>query len=713
MKKLYINISIIISHIKLHSAKLPREFLAWESAWKFRIICISLLCICTVNLQAANNTVTNTSDSGTGSLRYALQMCAFQAGPHSISFNIPNTDPNYNSETGVWTISPATTYDYIIKSDIVIDGTTQTSNQGNTNPNGPEIYLNGSTQTVNYCFSIINSSGIDIKGFIISGFMYGVQMTGNSSINNSVSGCYVGTNHDASEADGNYIGVEIIAGADYNDVGGLEIEDHNIISGNEHIGIRLLDVEYCNVYNNYVGVGRTGTIAIPNYDGISLEGAAKFNNIGGAEPNQGNLVSGNVAYGIPIFGAGAEGNIVAGNLIGTDLTGTIAIPNTYGLLFDDGSYNNILGGDSDEERNILSGNSAYGVFIYNMGTNSNIVRGNYIGTDINGTSAIPNAVGIVVDGAAFKHVIDNNIISGNLQQGIYINITGCDSTQIINNRIGVDANSNPMGNGSDGIRISQGPKYTLIGGTPETANTIAHNSGNGVYIMFENDDNHLISHNAIYENNGLGIDLFPPGVNVNDAGDVDVGANQGMNFPEITYMYYGWGSGQTNIQGNLDSPNPELCEIQIFAAEPHESGHGQATEYLVSVTPDAAGNWDVILPIDMSSPEGFITALAIDENNNTSEFSITRSSSTIAETPKFDNTTEFSVYPNPSSGIFYIKGNGEFAYEIFDLNSHLILKSECIDKDRKIDLTHFQSGVYFLRVIELESTTNIRLEIVK
>ncbi|PLX06667.1 MAG: hypothetical protein C0596_15225 [Marinilabiliales bacterium] len=678
---------------------------------KKSLIIIISLAIC-IPIFATDFVVTNTNDSGTGSLRYALQMAAFTNGPHSINFNIPTTDTNYDSETGVWTITPATTFDYIIKNDIIIDGTTQTTNQGNTNPNGPEIYLNGNSQAVNFCFSIINASEIEIKGFIISGFIYGIQMTGNSCINNSITGCYIGTNHNATQADGNYIGVEIITGADYNYVGGTNLDDRNIISGNEHIGIRLLDVEYCNVYNNYVGVDRTGTSAIPNYDGISLEGAAKYNNIGGAEENQGNLVSGNVAYGIPIFGAGAEGNIVAGNLIGTDISGTLAIPNTYGLLFDDGSYNNILGGDTEAERNILSGNSAYGVFIYNMGTNSNIVRGNLIGTDIEGTSAIPNAIGIVVDGAAFKHIIDNNIISGNLQQGIYINITGCDSTKIINNKIGVDKNNNPLGNASDCIRISQGPKYTLIGGSEETANTIAYNGGNGVYIMFDNDDNHLISHNAIYENEGLGIDLFPPGVNVNDDGDIDEGANQGMNFPEITELTYSWGLGQTNITGHLDTPDPELCEIQIFAAEPHESGHGQATEYITSVNPDASGNWFVTLPVEASSPEGFITTLAIDKDNNTSEFSITQSSTTVAEISNIKTDNSFRIYPNPASDILYVEANKNFVVEIYNSSSQLLIK-QTKGILQSIDISKLSEGIYFVKITNDLKTEVYKLEIAK
>lgn len=668
---------------------------------KLRFLVLMGFLYISVITKAATFTVTNTNNSGSGSLRDALQMAAFSAGPHTINFNIPLSDPNYNSILGVWVISPLSTFNYIIKNNVTIDGTTQTANQGDTNPFGPEIYLNGNNNSVNFCFSVINASGTVIKGFTISDFMYGIQIYGTSSINSTITGNYIGTNATATDTAGNYIGIEIIAGANYTTIGGNSVADRNIISGNEHIGIRLLDVRYCTVIGNYVGIDRTGTNALRNYDGISLEGVAKFNTIGGTTAGKRNIVSGNVAYGIPVFGAGAEGNSIIGNYIGTDITGTIAIPNTYGVLFDDGSYGNILGGNTAAERNILSGNLAYGVFIYNMGTNSNVVKGNYIGTDVNGTVAIPNAVGIVVDGAAYNHKIDSNIISGNLQQGIYINITGCDSTQITKNKIGVDLNNNPLGNGSDGIRISQGPKYSIIGGSVAEANIIAHNGGNGVYIMFPNDDFHLISYNSIYNNSGLGIDLFPPGVNVNDIGDADTGPNEGMNYPEIDTVIFVSGTNETIISGTINTQNPELCTIQIFKAIPDLSGHGQGSEYLSERTPDALGNWSDTLIGLMASD--FLTTIAIDPNNNTSEFSIARNTTTIASINDNQNNESTRIYPNPSTGKFIIemqkgKGNtGNEIIEIYDVYGKKVFQSEISSLKSEINLD-LPGGMYLYRL---------------
>jgi len=651
-------------------------------------------------------TVTNTNNSGSGSLRDALQMAAFLAGPHTINFNIPTSDLNYNSTLGVWIITPQSTYDYIIKNNVTIDGTSQTANQGDTNPYGPEIFLNGNHNTVNFCFSVINASGTVIKGFTISDFMYGIQVYGTTSTNTTITGNYIGTNATATDTAGNYIGIEIIAGANYTSIGGNTLAERNIISGNEHIGIRLLDVRYCNVKGNYVGLDRTGTYALPNYDGISLEGADKFNTIGGTTPAERNIVSGNVAYGIPVFGAGAEGNIITGNYIGTDVTGSFAIPNTYGVLFDDGSFGNFVGGNTAAERNVISGNSGYGVFLYNMGTNSNVVKGNFIGTDVNGTAAVPNAVGIVVDGASYNNVIDGNIISGNLQQGITVNITGSDGTQITKNKIGVDLNNNAMGNGSDGIRISQGPKHSVIGGSPVDANIIAHNGGNGIYIMFPDDDFHLISCNSIHNNNGLGIELFPPGVNDNDAGDSDAGANQEMNYPEIDTVIFLPVSNETIISGTLDSPNPELCTIQIYKAVPDPSGHGQGSEYLAAVTTDTSGFWsDTLTGLSFSD---FLTTLAIDANNNTSEFSIARNTTEFASINEEINDNGIKVFPNPTDGIFTISGKNISFIEIIDMHGQLIKHSEATT----IDIAGVATGIYLVKIYTAENFVIKKLSVV-
>jgi hypothetical protein len=80
--------------------------------------------------------------------------------------------------------------------------------------------------------------------------------------------------------------------------------------------------------------------------------------------------------------------VVAGNYIGTDATGTLDRGNTIdGIRIEGGATNNTIGGTNANQRNVISGNDARGIVIQGSGTNSNIVRGNYIGTNAAGTAA--------------------------------------------------------------------------------------------------------------------------------------------------------------------------------------------------------------------------------------------------------------------------------------------------------------------------------------
>ncbi len=57
-------------------------------------------------VRAAGFTVTNTNDSGIGSLRWAITEANANSVDDTISFIIPTTDPNYDSSNGWWVITP-------------------------------------------------------------------------------------------------------------------------------------------------------------------------------------------------------------------------------------------------------------------------------------------------------------------------------------------------------------------------------------------------------------------------------------------------------------------------------------------------------------------------------------------------------------------------------------------------------------------------------
>ena len=92
----------------------------------------------------------------------------------------------------------------------------------------------------------------------------------------------------------------------------------------------------------------------------------------------------------------AGGNTVAGNFIGTDPTGMIAMGNGgFGVVSITGVTNNVIGGPSAADRNLISGNAgSFTVFISGASASGNLVQGNYIGTDASGTAALGNSVGV-------------------------------------------------------------------------------------------------------------------------------------------------------------------------------------------------------------------------------------------------------------------------------------------------------------------------------
>ena len=142
--------------------------------------------------------------------------------------------------------------------------------------------------------------------------------------------------------------------------------------------------------------------------------------------------------------------------------------------------------------------------IIQVGSSGNVVRGNFIGTDVTGT-------------------------------------------------VGV-------GNTRWGVLLSTGAPGNTIGGTSTgDGNTIAHNGGDGVLVSSGTDT--AILGNSIFFNTGLGIDLSPGGVSPNDAGDVDSGANNLQNFPILTLAT----SGSTTIEGTLNSTANTLFRLEFFS----------------------------------------------------------------------------------------------------------------------------------------------------
>jgi titin len=201
------------------------------------------------------------------------------------------------------------------------------------------------------------------------------------------------------------------------------------------------------------------------------------------------VISGNQRFGIWIFGALSTGNLVQGNFIGTDLTGTANLGNSHdGVLIQQGPVGNTIGGTTTAARNVISGN---GGFVVSIGlATSNVVQGNFIGTDVTGAKALGNSQGGVFIQDAASNTIGGatatarNIISGNTGNRITIDGSTATANLLQGNFIGTDVTGTlARGNSGNRVQIASGATNNTTGGTVGGAgNLIAANNANGIFI---------------------------------------------------------------------------------------------------------------------------------------------------------------------------------------------------------------------------------------
>ena len=94
-------------------------------------------------------------------------------------------------------------------------------------------------------------------------------------------------------------------------------------------------------------------------------------------------------------------NLVEGDYIGTDVTGTVAIPNTgAGVEIDSGASGNTIGGITSSPGtgagNVISGNATG---VSDSGGGDDVFEGNLIGLQAGGLAALPNTSGGIGAGA--------------------------------------------------------------------------------------------------------------------------------------------------------------------------------------------------------------------------------------------------------------------------------------------------------------------------
>lgn len=338
-----------------------------------------------------------------------------------------------------------------------------------------------------------------------------------SATNNSVLGNYIGTDGSGSLvlSNGAY-GVSISGSRNF--IGGTNAGAGNLISGNQNSGVDMSDGASGNiVQGNLIGVSASGFAALPNGGrGVAMSSATN-NLIGGTGTGARNVISGNAFDGVAIVGSNAKSNRVEGNFIGVDVTGTNRLANGFSGVWITNAPANYIGSAVQGGGNVVSGNAAQGITLFGGGATGNVIQGNLIGLDATGTRALSNGLdGVWLTNAPLNFVGKataggGNVISGNGMNGVLIAGVGAMSNSVVGNLIGLYAGGTAgIGNGTSanaGLWI-EGASGTLVGGlVPEARNVISMN-WDGIRIQGGTASNTVIQGNYIGTdvtgNQGLG-----------------------------------------------------------------------------------------------------------------------------------------------------------------------------------------------------------------
>lgn len=469
---------------------------------------------------------------------------------------------------------------------------------------------------------------------------------------------------------GNYVGTDVTGSAP---LGGSA--DAGIVAWGATIMGNVISSNYYGVQDsvggdviqgNFIGTDATGMHPLGNR-GAGIYSFDGPNTIGGTTPGAGNVISGNS---IGIFYG--HGNLIQGNLIGTDATGKQALSNNTAIYLAGDMGGNTIGGTTAAARNVIKN----GLFIFNSG---NLIEGNYIGTDITGTSALGGIVELAASAtnntiggttAAARNLIVGRLgfhgSSGNVAEGNYIgtDVTGTLAFGTLAAGNGVvltdGASNNTIGGTTPGagnlIAYSTDTRWNAAGvalvsgstGNLVQGNTIVHNAGPGV--MIDSANNNTIggtasgAANTIASNHGPGVWVY------NATGDTILGNSIFGNVSNPTYANGGVGiqldsatnanhnqaapvlqlavsaGGTTAIAGTLHSVASTTFTLQFFSnAAPSPSGYGEGKTLLgnYTVTTDVNGNAKFVAVLSAGVPvgEGSLSATATNQSSNdTSQF---------------------------------------------------------------------------------------------
>ena len=503
--------------------------------------------------------------SNTCTLRAAVQQANATPGPNTINFNLPGG--------GVQTIQ---IYSELVLNDrsggTIINGYSQPGAQRNTAARGSNAVIRVTVQgttTMPDSLLRIGSAANEITGLAFRHGKDRIELRGEDADGNKIQGNFIGIDPFGNESDGsgsiNY-GILMHLGPDRNLIGGPNLADRNIISGNgggSGGGIRVNHGETSQniIENNVVGLSPDESRATRQGIGIDIQWWSWGNLV------HNNVISGHENFGLD-FSHSTVNNTATDNMIGTlgDGNTTTSYTGNYwsGIALKDyanGSHisgNVVMGG-----ANPRSSRSYYGIYGRHDYNPPNTIVDNLIGVGRsgNGDSSFTTAA-LLVNG--WGDLIQDNVLATN--------------------------------NGLSPVAVA-----AFDGGAP-------------------NYPRHPTEHNRIQQNTfrhtGTSypiIDLNPStslggwvssphnGFTSNDSGDFDNGPHDLLNTPTYSGYAPGWVSGYVCAG----------CTVEVY------TNSGADIVWIGRVTADGSGRWG--LASSSIQAGSYLWSLAIDGDGNTSE----------------------------------------------------------------------------------------------
>jgi uncharacterized repeat protein (TIGR01451 family) len=419
--------------------KKERGFLGSKVFWVLLVLffLLAVLIILWSVLGKANTyVVTNTNDSGAGSLRQAILDVNSNSGADYISFNIPTSDPNFNGQW--WTITLASALPVITEA-VNLDGFTQTQNVGDLNTGmvgtggtvgvdqislpryeKVEIEIKGNSHATD-CLAIGgNASDVIVQGMAVYFCDEALNANGGTGTNRLVQKMLIGTRADGSDPGlserNNDFGVRQINAGElrvnecyvgYNGEGGLVGEASNTV----------FKATYNEVFMN-----GWGSDAHDGIDFNGVNGEAKYN------LSWGNACSGTTNTGC---GSGIELGSQTENTGNNLVENNTVYENRMGITVRKGASGNLI------RRNIVTRNENSGILladeggitVANMISENSIYQNSGLGIDINADGATSPGDGVTVNNGSKNTGMANDemdfpVITGSILNGSNLTISG-------------------------------------------------------------------------------------------------------------------------------------------------------------------------------------------------------------------------------------------------------------------------------------------------